>query len=437
MLFQACALVVSLVLIAFLIYKGLSPIYSVVIGCSLMIWTNGMSYVDTFREALSLWGSVLMPAVFVTLFGASMGVLYSKAGAVDSIATWLLKPTERVKNEDVRIVLSILLFIVFRIILGLAGFVNDAVMVTMFAVGATIFQRVDIDRRHLNAVLVIAGTIGLVLPGAPTQTNVMFSLYLPDYSPTAYFVPRLLLMLLYIALVCAIMLRYVKRDRAAGRHFEPGNMMRSAISEKLPPVWLCFLPILVVIVTYTFLSIEAWVSITFGLLATIVCLYRYIPQEEGKSRFGSVIRCANDGVLLIPLQFMLMVLPTMVMSMSPAFQWGVDALSQNGINPYLSFALLSVVLVSFSGAGAIPTICTVALSGYIGQSMSMYACVIIATWACTVFDSLPTNAAIVIQSELCDCPMKRAYPTIFTTTIAATGVITILATLAAVLGVFG
>lgn len=437
MLFQACALVVSLVLIAFLIYKGLSPIYSVVIGCSLMIWTNGMSYVDTFREALSLWGSVLMPAVFVTLFGASMGVLYSKAGAVDSIATWLLKPTERVKNEDVRIVLSILLFIVFRIILGLAGFVNDAVMVTMFAVGATIFQRVDIDRRHLNAVLVIAGTIGLVLPGAPTQTNVMFSLYLPDYSPTAYFVPRLLLMLLYIALVCAIMLRYVKRDRAAGRHFEPGNMMRSAISEKLPPVWLCFLPILVVIVTYTFLNIEAWVSITFGLLATIVCLYRYIPQEEGKSRFGSVIRCANDGVLLIPLQFMLMVLPTMVMSMSPAFQWGVDALSQNGINPYLSFALLSVVLVSFSGAGAIPTICTVALSGYIGQSMSMYACVIIATWACTVFDSLPTNAAIVIQSELCDCPMKRAYPTIFTTTIAATGVITILATLAAVLGVFG
>lgn len=230
---------------------------------------------------------------------------------------------------------------------------------------------------------------------------------------------------------------YVKRDRAAGRHFEPGNMMRSAISEKLPPVWLCFLPILVVIVAYTFLNIEAWVSITFGLLATIVCLYRYIPQEEGKSRFGSVIRCANDGVLLIPLQFMLMVLPTMVMSMSPAFQWGVDALSQNGINPYLSFALLSVVLVSFSGAGAIPTICTVALSGYIGQSMSMYACVIIATWACTVFDSLPTNAAIVIQSELCDCPMKRAYPTIFTTTIAATGVITILATLAAVLGVFG
>lgn len=86
MLFQACALILSLILIAFLIYKGLSPILSVVIGCSLMIWTNGMDYVATFQSALSTWGSVLMPAVFVTLFGAAMGVLYTKAGAIDSLA---------------------------------------------------------------------------------------------------------------------------------------------------------------------------------------------------------------------------------------------------------------------------------------------------------------------------------------------------------------
>lgn len=437
MLFQACALVLSLILIAFLIYKGLSPILSVVIGCSLMIWTNGMDYVATFQSALSTWGSVLMPAVFVTLFGAAMGVLYTKAGAIDSLAAWLLKPTQRVKNEDARIVLSILLFIVFRIILGLAGFVNDAVMVTMFAVGAVVFRQADIDRRHLNAVLVIAGTIGLVLPGAPTQTNVMFALYLPGYSATAYFIPRLILMLLYIVLVCLIMLRYVKKDRAAGRHFEQGRMMLMETNQELPPVWLCFLPIVVVIITYTFMGIEAWVSITFGLIATMVCLYRYFPREEGRSRFASMIHYANDGVLLIPLQFMLMVLPTMVMSLSPAFQWGIDALAESGINPYVSFAALAVILVSFSGAGAIPTICTVAVSGYIGQSMSMYACVIIATWACTVFDSLPTNAAIVIQTELCDCSMKKAYPTIFTTTIVATGIITILATMAAASGVFG
>lgn len=437
MLFQACALILSLILIAFLIYKGLSPILSVVIGCSLMIWTNGMDYVATFQSALSTWGSVLMPAVFVTLFGAAMGVLYTKAGAIDSLAVWLLKPTQRVKNEDARIILSILLFIVFRIILGLAGFVNDAVMVTMFAVGAVVFRQADIDRRHLNAVLVIAGTIGLVLPGAPTQTNVMFALYLPEYSPTAYFLPRLMLMLLYIVLVCLIMLRYVKKDRAAGRHFEQRRMMLTETNRELPPVWLCFLPIVVVIITYTFLGIEAWVSITFGLIATMICLYRYFPQEEGKSHFASMIHYTNDGVLLIPLQFMLMVLPTMVMSLSPAFQWGIDALAESGINPYVSFAVLAVILVSFSGAGAIPTICTVAVSGYIGQSMSMYACVIIATWACTVFDSLPTNAAIVIQTELCDCPMKKAYPTIFTTTIVATGIITILATMAAAVGVFG
>lgn len=437
MLFQACALIISLLLIAFLIYKGLSPIYSVVIGCALMILTNGMGFVDTFQQALSIWGSVLMPAVFVTLFGAAMGVLYSKAGAIDSIAGFLLRPVEKVKNDSMKVVLAILLFIVFRIILGLAGFVNDAVMVTMFLVGAEVFRKVDIDRRHLNAVLVIAGTIGVILPGAPTQTNVMFSLYLPGYSATAYFIPRLVLMLLYIVIVCFIMLHYVKRDRAAGRHFDPGNMMTGQLSQKLPPVWLCFIPILVVIISYSAFHIQDWISIALGLIATVICLYRYFPIEEGKTRFTSMIHYANDGVLLIPIQFMLMVLPTMVMSLSPAFQWGVDALAGCGISPVLSFTILAVILVAFSGSGAIPTICTVALTGYIGTSMSMYACVIICTWACTVFDSLPTNAAIVIQTELCDCPMKKAYPTIFTTTIVATGIITVLAAIAAALGIFG
>ena len=62
---------------------------------------------------------------------------------------------------------------------------------------------------------------------------------------------------------------------------------------------------------------------------------------------------------------------------------------------------------------------------------------IITTWSCTVFDSLPTNASIVIQTELCDCPMKKAYPTIFTTTIIATAVVLVIATVMAAMGVFG
>ena len=437
MLFQAIALIVSLLLIAFLIYKGLSPIYSVVIGCSLMIFTNGMDYVETFSSALGTWGSALMPAIFVTLFGAAMGVLYSKAGAIDSIANLLMKPLDYIKTDSRRVLYAILAFIVFRVILSLAGLVNDAVIVTMFAIGAVIFRKVDIDRRHLNAILVIAGTIGVIMPGAPTQTNVMFSLFLENYSPTAYFFPRLILMIIYIILVLVIMLHYVKKDRAAGRHFEQGNMMIDEYKGKLPPVWLCFIPIVIIIITYSFLNMEAWVCITFGLLASMVCLYKYVPLQEGKSRFASLIDISNKGLLLIPIQFMLMVLPTMVMMLSPAFDWGVNALANSGISPYISFMLLAVILVAFSGSGAIPSICGVAVAGFIGSSMSMYACVIITTWACTVFDSLPTNASIVIQSELCDVPMKKAYPTIFTTTIVATAIVLIIATILSAAGIFG
>ncbi|MDR1573095.1 MAG: hypothetical protein LBS24_02165 [Clostridiales Family XIII bacterium] len=396
-----------------------------------------MPFADTFRESLSLWGSILMPAVFVILLGSAMGVLYQEAGATNSIADWLLKPVEKVKNGDAKVVLAILMFIVFRIILGLAGFVNDAIMITMFAIAAVVFQRTDIDRRHLNAVLVISGTIGVILPGAPTMTNVMFELYLPGYDSTAYFFPRLVLMLLYIAIVCFLMLRYVKKDRMAGRRFEPGNMMIAPPDVNMPPIWLCLIPVAVVVVAYTFLKTDAWISIAFGLLSTVLCLYRYFPVMEGKTRFASVIHYGNKGAVLVPLQYLLMVLPAMVVSVSPAFEWGMQAMPNSPIPLYLSFAILSVVLVSFSGAGALPIICTAALSGYIGHGMGMYACVIIATWSCVIFDSLPTNVSIVIQSELCDCTMKKAYPTIFTTTVVATACIEVLAIVAAASGIFG
>ena len=57
MAFQLCALIISILIISLLILKGLHPILSVIIGCSLMIWTNNLPYAETFTNGLAAWGS--------------------------------------------------------------------------------------------------------------------------------------------------------------------------------------------------------------------------------------------------------------------------------------------------------------------------------------------------------------------------------------------
>ena len=75
MVFQFLALIVSMLIISLLILKGLHPILSVLVGCSLMCWTNGLPYASTFASGLATWGSALMPTIFVTLLGGTLGVL--------------------------------------------------------------------------------------------------------------------------------------------------------------------------------------------------------------------------------------------------------------------------------------------------------------------------------------------------------------------------
>lgn len=440
MAFQLCALIISILIISLLILKGLHPILSVIIGCSLMIWTNNLPYAETFTNGLAAWGSALMPTIFVTLLGGSFGVLYTKSGGIDSLAHFLMKPAGLMKNANGKIVMSILGLVAFRVVLGLAGFANEAIIVTMLAVAGVIFRTADVSRRHLPALTAFAASLGTCLPGAPTMINVFLQLNLPEYSATAYFVPRLILWILFVVLFCVFMTAWLAIDRKRGAHFEPGNMMLPQLAEdaKLPPVWLCFIPIVAVIIVYTGLAWDAWISIGIGVLVAIVCLWKYFPvAETAKTRFGSVMEYCGEGVMLVPIQLMLMVLPTMILTQSPAFTWGVDALASSGMPMVLSLAIIVLIMMFFAGLGGVPAICPTFLSVFMPAGVSMYTFASLVTWGVAFSGGLPTNAAISVESNLADCKIKQTYPSIFIGSICTAAILYVLTILTSLMGVWG
>ncbi|MDR1573094.1 MAG: hypothetical protein LBS24_02160 [Clostridiales Family XIII bacterium] len=435
--FQLIGLIVAMLVMMALILRGLNPILSTIVGCSLMVWTNSLPYTQTFQDGLTLWGSVMMQPIFVVLLGAAMGMVFTKSGAIDSIAGLLLQPTKAVKNENAKLIVAILALLVFRVVLGLAGFINEAITVTMLAVTGVICRNADIPRRHLCALLAFASSCGTILPAAPTMLNVFLELNLPGYSSTAYLVPRILFMLVWIVLFCVLMVIVIGKDRKLDKHFEPGNMIIPELSDRRPPVWLCFIPIVVVIITYTFLSFAAWISIAFGLISSIIVLYKYIPAEEGRTRLGSVLKCAGDGTLLIPLQLMIMTLPTMILMNAPSFEWGTGAMAELDFPVVISLAVFIVIMMFFAGLGAVPTICMVFTASFASTGVSIYVVASLSAWAVAFSGGLPSNAAIAIEAKLSDYEVKDVYPTILVGNIVTSTVLLVLTVIASLAGVFG
>lgn len=440
MVFQFLALIVSMLIISLLILKGLHPILSVLVGCSLMCWTNGLPYASTFASGLATWGSALMPTIFVTLLGGTLGVLYTRCGGIDSLANCLMKPVKLGKSYSAQVVISILVLVAFRVILGLAGFANEAITVTMLAMCGVIFRKLDVQRCHLAALTAFAASVGTCIPGAPTMINVFLQQFLPGYSPTAYFLPRLILWLLFIFLFCLFMVIILGRDHKKGAKFETGRMMLPEMNTdaKLPPVLLALVPIVIVILVYNLLKLDAWISIAIGCIATMIVMYPYFPKEEGKkTKIGLMLNAAGEGTMLIPIQLMLMVLPTMILTQSPAFEWFVGALAGSGLPLIIGLAILVLVMMFFAGLGGVPAIAPVFLSVFEPAGISMYVFANLVTWGVAFSGGLPTNAAITVESNLSDCTVKQTYKTIFFGSIVTATITAIVGIIFCMLGFFG
>lgn len=441
MTFQLICLIIGNLLISVLLLKGLHPILSVLAGVSVMIWTNGLPYFETFTAGLTSWGGAMMPTIYLTLLGGSLGVIYTKTGAITSMAKVLLIPSQKVNSDAAKICLCIIGFVFFRVLLGLAGFVNEAIIVTMMCMCGVIFKTADVPRRHLPALTAFAASLGTVMPGAPTMINTFLSLNFPEeYSSTAYMGGRIVLWVIFIALFLVFMTAWILRDKKKGNHFEQGNMLLPEFEEgkKEPNFLLALVPILIIFVFYNFLGFDSWAAVAMGVIAAAVAFWGYVPVEgDAKTKFGSVLNFMGEGVMLIPIQLMLMVLPVMIMSQAPAFEWGVNLLNNAGFSMTVALAILTLIFMFFGGLGTVPALCPVFASVYAPAGVSLYAFTMFVTWGVAFSGGLPTNASISVESNLADCKVGQTYPSIFIGSICTATIVYILAILASLAGFFG
>ncbi|MGI5971186.1 MAG: hypothetical protein ACOX7P_05625 [Oscillospiraceae bacterium] len=430
-------IVAAFILLNYLVYKGLNVVLTATLVTLLIIVTSGLPILETWNIGMNSIGMILGLLGPVIMFGAVLGIFYTKSGAATSLANTLMKPFAKSKSEKVRILGCLGMFLIIRIIIGLAGIDNLAIMYTMLAICAGMVADINAPRKYINALLMIAGTCGTLVPGAPMSLLITIEEYIPGFDNSKTLLLRAIFLIVYVVVCVAILYRMIKKDKDNGLGYDPGPLsLPDVSSQKLPHVVLTVLPIIAVYVLYNFLHIDAWASLLIGIVVAMICFGAYIPKENGKGRFATIINTANSGVFLVPIGILFSMLPGFIMAQSPAYNALIEAMCSMPIPSAFGLLIIAILLVGIAGMSAVILLGGVTMSVFVPQGLTPQACGLIILFANTVLDTLPNNLGIITQCEIMDCSMKECYPSIFRTTVIATCALSIVVAIFGLIGVY-
>lgn len=427
-------IIVALVVLNFLIYKGLNVVLADVITAFIIMLTSGLPILETWKTAMGSVGGVMGTLIPIIIFGSIMGIVYTKSGAAVSLAEFLMIPVRKAKTVNGKRVGTILMFLVLRLIIGLAGIDSMAIMYTMLAIAASMFAECDLPRKYVNAIMMIGGTIPVFIPGVPGQVQVLYGTLI-GFDNMSNAVVRMLTAVLFVAGCVFILNRNMAKDQATGAHFEAGPLQFPEVGSKKPHWLAAVVPILAVYISYNILKIDAWAAMLIGIVFAVILFGAYLPVAEGKNRLVTVVETLNSGVFLVPVAILMNMLPGFVMQASPAYEYLVSLVTNLPIPSAFGLLVIATIIVGVASNGAPILLAGIITNVFVPGGMSVSACVVIALAASTILDTLPNSLGIITQCEIIQIPMKEAYPPIFKTTVLWTAVIAVLVALAAMIGI--
>ncbi|XBS68847.1 hypothetical protein ABK905_20110 [Acerihabitans sp. KWT182] len=343
-------LLLSVVVIVILVYRGLNTIPVTIIASLVIIVSNGMSPWDTFVNDYcvamkNFAGSYFLMFLLAAIFGAMM----DRSGAAFSISYWLMKKLGKQR--------VILIMFATTLILTYAGISTYLVAFTLYPIAIALFRVADIPKKLFPAsVLGVAATITMtMLPGTPSVQNLIPTQYL---GTTIYSGP-------IIGIVCSIMTfylnyRYLMREQKklalAGEHFVPGandsfvNMDECDISQ-YPGLFASIMPVIILIVTIFILKgkVDPVYSLVIGMgLAVIIGMLIFRRRE---SLNDVVNNGSKNGV------FALLVTAAVlgfggVVNHAPAFQSFVALVNNISMDPFISSAISINIFSAITGSAA-------------------------------------------------------------------------------------
>lgn len=431
-LFGLCGIVIALILLILLVYKGLSPLVAGPLAAILVAVTNGLGAIAGYSEIyMGGLGGFVSNNFPIYLWGAILGELYNVTGAAGSIAHTISK-VFRGKNQKAGILTSILIVFVAGVIMSYGGISGIILMFVLMPLTLEIIKEAGIPRYMAPGILLGSiATAALCMPGSPQIQNSAPQTYLGT-SSTAALIPGVIGGLLVLTLNVIYLYWSAKKEIAAGHVFQAveGETYAAAQSQKRPNPVVALLPLVVTFVLYNAFKLYIGYAIMAGIAACFVCFF---PQIDGvKTVIDLIGKAALDAAFLVLASGSLAGFGTVVSATDAFVQFSNALTSMNG--PALFIAMLAICLITGicgSGPAGIGAALPMFKDTFVAMGINMSALHRIAAFSATTLDTLPTNAGFIAAAGLAKATTKQSYKyvgvcTVLNTTIATLVVTTLL-----------
>lgn len=452
-MFSILGLILSLLLIMYLSYKGYSTIITApIVALLTLVITSGLdshlmaSYTEVYMSGFSNFIKSYFP-LFMT--GAIFAILMEKANYAKSISYFITKKLGKEK--------AILSIVLSGALLTYGGVSLFVVAFISYPIAKTLFKQADIPKRLIPGCIALGSfTFTMTaLPGTPEIQNVIPMKY---FGTDAFAAPLMgiIASLLMLGLGMLYLTRQAKKAKSLGEGYGNYEDDIEVVYENLPNIFIAVFPILLIFAMNLFFSKIFYPSIngsylqkynttlenvsgTWSVIISIVIADLFILVTNFK-KIENLKAVLDEGVTnsFKPLlnSSAIVGYGSVVKSLAvfTIIQNFVFNLSSNPIiSEALSVNLICGLTASASGGLTITLDALAPTYLQMANTLNISPEILhrIASLACGGLDTLPHNGAVITTLAICGLTHKESYKDIFVTSV----IIPILVTAIIVIGV--
>lgn len=422
---QILTIFISLGLLIFMVFKGVSIFIATPICAILVAILNGTDFFSAYLETY-MTGLVGFVATYFPMFmlGAIFGKVMEDSGASKAIAMFVVQKLGA-KKALVSIVLA-------GAILTYGGVSMFVASFALYPLALAIFREANICRRLIPATIQ-AGTFTftmVALPGSPAIQNIIPTKY---FGTTAAAAPAM--GIIASALMFGLSMIWLgharKRYDKKGMFFdEPVNsVVAEGVDENLPNPIISLLPLILVLVSYNIVpmmfDLPEFVNDNMIIPALLIGIVSAILLNFKRINVLSVLNKGADNSIAATLNTSAIVGFGSVIKAVPAFEVLTNAIFGLNINNPLVMLAVSIYIVT-GATGSSSGGMTIALEALgdkfiqLSQStgVSLAAFHRVASVSSAAFDSLPHNGGVIILKDLSGYDYGEIYMDMFVITVA-------------------
>lgn len=410
-------LVISILLIGFFCLKNVPTLIGGLICSVLLLVYFGM---DLYEGLLTTYmgGFVSFTQTWLLMFflGAVFGKIMDASGAADSLARSVL----RLIGEK-RISLGVFIISALFVSAGISVYVT---LFICLPIAIKLCRKANLNRAFIIAGYSLGINVGLALPYVAATNNILCT----DYFGTTVAAGGLLAIVVSVVYAVVGMIYitwYERRMKAKGYGYVAveggGTLAELDDNDDRPmPHWLlAVIPMVVPVILLNAFSMKVEVALFFGVLAAIICQFKYLPRKWEPIR-GYLTESISTTTLTIVNTSAIVGFGTVIQA-TPGYTEAVDAiLGMNG-HPLIIAIVIVNLIAGIAGASssgivlAAPVLQTVLP---MTNAAVFHRTVVLASLG---LDSLPNAGFLQTECTLAGVKFKDVYlPIIFALTVALT-----------------